>query len=349
MVASSFALALGIAALVANAAAYPIPAGDLKGRIDVQAHRGGLGLRTEESYWAFAYALEIGSDTLEMDTLFTKDGVPVVWHDVRTKHYIYPSKCTGDYVGDFINNLTLAQVKSLDCDLQLDDHPQQEMHPGTKIATLEEVLELVNCYGDDGVTINLETKLDPTTPEQTWPVEKYLDLIPLLQKHALLERTTIQSFDWRTLVRIHDRYPTVPIVALLDDTTVVPDANGTYPWLGGLNLDDYDGDWVAAAAAIGSSVVSPVHGFPSNLTVNSPGYTPFTTKDVVDEAHELGMKVIPWTVDYEVTISKLLDDGVDAIISNYPERVMAVARQRDLSVGRLRNPSKPDCLAKASE
>lgn len=95
-------------------------------------------------------------------------------------------------------------------------------------------------------------------------------------------------------------------------------------------------------------MLSPVHGTPSNLTVNSPGYTPFTTKEIVDEAHGLDMQVIPWTVDYEVTISKLLDDGVDSIISNYPERVIAVARQRGLSVGRARNPSKPECLAKAS-
>lgn len=46
-----------------------------------------------------------------------------------TKHYIYETKCTGDYVGDYINNLTLAQVKSLDCDLQLEDHVQQESTP----------------------------------------------------------------------------------------------------------------------------------------------------------------------------------------------------------------------------
>ena len=65
---------------------------------------------------------EVGVDVLEMDTVFTKDGVPVIWHD----HWIYPTKCTGDYVGDYIANLTLAQVKTLDCSLQLADHPQQE-------------------------------------------------------------------------------------------------------------------------------------------------------------------------------------------------------------------------------
>ncbi|KAK7702733.1 hypothetical protein SLS57_011232 [Botryosphaeria dothidea] len=284
-----------------------------------------------------------------MDSVFTKDGVPVIWHDER-KPDIYETKCTGDYVGEYIKNLTLAQVKSLDCDLQLHDYVQQKTHHGTKIATLEEVLELVNCYGDKDVTINLETKIDPTAPERTWPVEKYVELIPILSKHGLLERTTIQSFDWRTLILIHEQYPAVPLVALLDQTTIVPNTTGgAYPWLGGLDLEeDYNGDWVAAAAAIGASVIGPIHGYPSNLTVNSPGYTPFTTKNVVDRAHQLGMQVIPGTIDYEVMINKVIDDGVDSIISNYPERIFAVARQRGLSIGHARNPSMPECLTNAS-
>ena len=44
MAGSSFAkLAVGFAALVGTVAAYPIPVGGLKGRVEVQAHRGGLG------------------------------------------------------------------------------------------------------------------------------------------------------------------------------------------------------------------------------------------------------------------------------------------------------------------
>lgn len=213
------------------------------------------------------------------------------------------------------------------------------------------MLTLITCYADPGITINLETKLDPTAPAETWPPAKYLDLVPLLAAHNLLSRTTIQSFDWRTLALISAIHPSVPTVALLDETTIAPDPTNrtSYPWLGGLNLAaDFDGNWVAAAAAIGAKALSPVHGFPSNLTVNSPGYTPFTTKQVVEEAHALGMAVVPWTADHEVTITKLLDDGVDAVISNYPERVLAVARQRGLSVGRARSPSRPECLAGAS-
>ena len=295
-------------------------------------------MRTEESLWAFAYAMEVGVDTLEMDTVFTQDGVPVIWHD----HQIVATKCSGDLVGKFIANLTLEQVKTLDCSKQLLAHPQAELHPETRIATLEEVLQLVDCYGDKGVTINLETKLDPLAPNETLSVETYItDLVPILEKYDFVSRTTIQSFDWRTLIGIKELYPEVVTVALLDDETTTPDESGAYPWLGGVEI--VDDDWVSAAASIRAGVLSTVHGVPSNETVNTPGYEPFMTKERVDQAHELGMKVVPWTVNAEVTINKLIDDGVDAIISDYPERVMWIAKQRGLSSGRARNPSKPEC------
>jgi glycerophosphoryl diester phosphodiesterase len=73
-----------------------------------------------------------------MDSVFTSDGVPVIWHDVSlpanqphlynintdNQHNIIGTKCKGDYVGQYIANLTLAQVKTLDCGLQLADFPQ---------------------------------------------------------------------------------------------------------------------------------------------------------------------------------------------------------------------------------
>ena len=77
-----------------------------------------------------------------MDSVFTSDGIPVIWHDVgifehqgchgtdanynKSKHNILATKCKGDYVGQFIANLTLAQVKTMDCGLQLVDFPQAQ-------------------------------------------------------------------------------------------------------------------------------------------------------------------------------------------------------------------------------
>jgi glycerophosphoryl diester phosphodiesterase len=222
------------------------------------------------------------------------------------------------------------------------------VHPGTHIVTVAEVLELVNCYGDEEVTINLETKLDPTKPNQTLSVETYINnLWPVVQKHGLASRTTIQSFDWRTLVGIKQKWPDVDTIALLDPTKAIPVADGTYPWLGGLNLSDFKGDWVAAAASLNVSAVSPLHGYPVGATQNTPGYTEFTSKDVVNRAHEAGLEVVPWTVDQEVLIGKLIDDGVDAIISDYPERVLWIAHKKGYRAGRLPRAHRPECLSKA--
>ncbi|KAI5799998.1 glycerophosphoryl diester phosphodiesterase [Geopyxis carbonaria] len=326
-------------------------------RVEVQAHRGGLGLRPESTLYAFAYALDIGADVLEMDTVFTKDGIPVIWHD----HKISDTKCqdtaaSGEnfpYVGKYIANLTLAQVKTLDCgSKQLEDHKQAELHPGAQIATLEEVLNLVDCYGDKKVEINLETKLDPVAPNETLSVDKYItDIVPILKKHNFEKRTFIQSFDWRTIIGIKKKFPEVRTVALLDDTTIIPDDRGVsgYPWLGGIDLEaDFAGDYVAAAKSIKATVLSPVHGVPSSDTIHTPGYVPFVTRDVVSRAHDAGLQLIPWTVDDESTISKLMADGVDAIISNYPERVKFVGRDRGNNVGKPKNKGISGCLKNAS-
>lgn len=343
--------ALALSAAAAPTLSRPAPnKGSARKSVEVQAHRGGLGLRSEESLWAFAYALEIGVNVLEMDTLFTSDGVPVIWHD----HYIYDTKCTGDYVGQYIANLTLAQVKTLNCTLQLDNHPQQELHPTTRIATLEEVLDLVDCYGDKDVTINLETKLSPIEKQrnQTFGYEKYVnEIMPIFEKRSnnWINRVTIQSFDWRTLVGIHAKWPKVPIVALMDHTTIVPDSNGDYVWLNYINLEkDFKGDWIKAAKSIGSSVISPVHGYPSSKSINTPGYTEFTTKDVVKRAHKLGMTVVPWTIEDEVTAARMLVNGVDGIISNYPERVFVEADKQGFHYGKTPNKPQPKCFVQAS-
>ncbi|RPA79274.1 glycerophosphoryl diester phosphodiesterase [Ascobolus immersus RN42] len=350
---SHFALLFAaVTALVSSVNAAPSKI--QKRKLEVQAHRGGLGIRPESTLWAFAYSMEIGVDVLEMDMVFTKDGVPVVWHE----HSILEAKCLdtapgAKYVGQLIANLTLAQVKTLDCGSKLlPAYPQSKRIPGAKIPTLEEVLDLVDCYGDRKVKINLETKLDPLEPAETLPVEKYInDIVPILIRRKFDKRTTIQSFDWRTIIAIKKKWPHMQTVALLDDTTITEDdgrGRGYYPWLGGIDLKkDFKGDYIAAAKSIGASVLSPIHGITSATSVNNPAYKPFVTKRLVDKTHKNKMELIPWTVDDESTIEKLILDGVDAIISNYPERVIYVGRKLGYSPGNGGRKQKLSCLKKA--
>ncbi|KAJ9301300.1 hypothetical protein DTO271G3_1435 [Paecilomyces variotii] len=314
-----------------------------QGFLEIQAHRGGTGMRTENSLWAFAYAMEVGIDVLEMDVVFTKDGIPVVWHD----HEITAEKCRGDHVGAFVANLTLEEIKTMSCDLQLSEHPQAQVYEDTRIPTLEEVLDLIECYENKNVAINIETKLDPLKPNETFPVEKYVDdIVPLLERRGFASRTTLQSFDWRTLIGIKQKFPHMVIVALVEPEGIIP-VDGGYPWLGGIDLADFHGDWIAAAASIGAEIVGPAHGDPWTVGVNTPGYVPWINAEVVKRAHEFNMRIFPWTVDDEDTIEKMLEHGVDGIITNYPERVMSVSRQkkRNFRVSNLTH--RPHCLVNA--
>ena len=139
---------------------------------DLQAHRGGLGLTVESTLPAFAKALELGVSTLELDVQITEDQVAVVTHDRR----VDGQKCRdtspamqGDpefpYVGKYVNTLTLAQVKTLDCGSQrLAAHPGQELHPGERMPTLARCSTWSTPTTPEHVTLNIETKVEAGAP-----------------------------------------------------------------------------------------------------------------------------------------------------------------------------------------
>jgi glycerophosphoryl diester phosphodiesterase len=59
-----------------------------------------------------------------------------------------------------------------------------------------------------------------------------------------------------------------------------------------------------------------------------PDYRPFTTRDLVQRAHRAGLEVIPWTVNDRPTMEKLIDDGVDGLITDFPDRLRVVLEER---------------------
>lgn len=159
----------------------------------------------------------------------------------------------------------------------------------------------------------------------------------------MAQRTTIQSFDWRTLVGIKKSFPDIKLVALADATTIVPASDGTYPWLGGVDLRDFSGDWVKAAKSIGADIISPRWAV-AGTTVNSPTYRPFLTEEMVRVAEKLRMETVPWTLDDEVSIEDAIVKGVKGVISNYPERVIAVANTLGIKAGKKGKKVPEKCL-----
>ena len=52
------------------------------------------------------------------------------------------------------------------------------------------------------------------------------------------------------------------------------------------------------------------------------------TPSLVQQAHAIGIDVLPWTVNETADMQKLIDMGVDGIISDYPDRLRDVVNKR---------------------
>jgi glycerophosphoryl diester phosphodiesterase len=311
-----------------------------KTHFDLQAHRGGIGMTTEESLEGFAKAMRLGVSTLELDTQVTKDEKVVVTHDRR----VSPQKCqdtapvTPDdpmypYVGKYIKDLTLAQIKTMDCGYQqLPGFPEQEQIKGFRMAELKDVLSLVVSFNAKQVTLNIETKIEAGAPTETAPRELFVRRVyEEIHASGIEDQATIQSFDWGALNEMHRLAPTWPLVALTNYDFLQVGQPGASPWLGGIDADDYDGDFVRAAAAIpGVTALSPNYGFPQNGKVGDPGFRFYPDETMVSEAHAQGLKLVPWTCDDPATVEALIDMGVDGIITNYPNYVRQLMAERGM-------------------
>lgn len=297
---------------------------------DVVAHQGGQGATTGESLRAFAKSLELGVSTLEFDIVITKDGQPLVWHDPT----IQPDKCAdtgpafaGDpqypYVGKLVHELTLAQLRTLDCGKLLREFPRAEVVWGNKIATLPEVFALTDSYRGSnhaGVRYNIETKVEADQPAASASPQEFVEVILAAVRSAdKVDRVEIQSFDWRTLPMVRQAEPSIPLVALWDETTWKPRS----PWLAGID-PAVVGDPIIGAMMVGASVLSPGYSVPYGQTPKDPGFTLVADKAFIDRAHMLGLEVISWTINDADTMRAQIAAGADGIITDYPAVLRAV-------------------------
>ncbi|KAL8276519.1 hypothetical protein RQP46_011067 [Phenoliferia psychrophenolica] len=376
-----FPTALLAAALASPALGSPVPAGSLQKRwafakyFDLQGHRGGRGHTVENTLPAFADALINGVTSLELDTGLTKDGHLIVWHDESFD----PLKCkdtepvTVDdplfpYVGKFVANLTLAQVKTLDCgSLRQSGFPLQITAPGTKLSTLIEFFDFVDCATDNPVLFNIESKVDGDYRNFTRSPEDFVDAMAAVFKPmgaAMMDRITHQSFDWRALLLSKVSMPELRTAALCADTTLwkelapgVPGnltvhGSGPSNWLAGIDIDLFPGtvgEKVAlAAASIQADFLSPTGTSAASNTSDStkPGWVPFTTKSMVDKAHSLGIDVKPWTINSLNLAEYLVNDlSVDGVISDFPRDFRIWAIQQGLKVAPIANADRVNqCL-----
>lgn len=303
-------LAAALVGLTLAALTPPLTAAAQPQSFDLQAHAGGRGETTGESLRAFAKSLEIGVSTLELDIVITKDEQPLVWHDpiidadkCSDTTAAYPGDPAYPYVGKLVHDLTLAQLRTLDCGKPSREFPTAEVVRGDRLATLPEIFALA---GPRDVRFNIETKVEADRPGLSADPQESVDVVLAAVRSAgQVDRVEIQSFDWRTLRIISAAEPSIPLVALWNEQTWVAGS----PWLAGVD-PGVVGDPMIGALLVGASIVSP------QFALVDPA--------LIDRAHSLGLKVIPRTVDNADTMRELIGEGVDGIITNYPRLLRTV-------------------------
>ncbi len=265
---------------------------------DFQGHRGARGLMPENTIPAFRKALDLGVTTLEMDAVITKDHEVVVSHEPWFSGHIC-SLPSGDPVplaedtNYKIFEFTYEEVSRFDCGLRGNPRfPHQE-----KMRVQKPLLKDVIVFAEEytrtnnlpAVYYNIETKSQPANDNIFHPAPETFTtlLLDVVIAGNILDRTTIQSFDPRTLRIAHNLHPDMSLALLVADH------------------DEMD-----------------LKGHVKNLgfvpAIYSPNYH-LVDEKVIADAHGMGMKVIPWTVNTMPEMRDLIELGVDGLITDYPD------------------------------
>jgi glycerophosphoryl diester phosphodiesterase len=294
---------------------------------DLQAHRGGRGLAPENTMGAFRQAAALGVTTIETDLAITKDDVVVLSHEPRLNPDLVrgPDGNWIEGVGPPIRSLTLAELKRYDIGRINPASSYSRMFPkqiaidGERFPVLSDVYATIPAP----MRFNIEIKTDPTRPNETANPDYFTRLVvDAVKDSKAVDRTMIQSFDWRTLIEARKLAPEIPTACLTIETqnsdTIRRNDAMPSPWLGGLDPKTHGGSVPQLVKAAGCAVWSP---FWRNVT-----------PETLAESHKLGLQVIPWTVNAPNDIVRLIDQKVDGVITDYPEQGMAIAAEKRLKI-----------------
>lgn len=295
---------------------------------DLQGHRGARALTPENTLASFAQALGIGVTTLELDIAITKDGVLVVTHDRALNPDITrgPDGRFIDAPGPLVSSLTFEEVSRYDVGRikpgsnyarQFSD---QKALDGTRIPRLSELFALVKKSGNEQVRFAIETKLSPLAPQDTLAPEAFAQaVVAAVREAGMASRTSVLSFDWRTLKAIQRDAPEIPTVYLSiqrgnGDNIAVGKAEAS-AWTAGLRYSDH-GSVPKMIKAAGGHTWSAFH---LDLTTEK-----------VREAQALGLQVLAWTVNEPARMAAVLDMGVNGIVTDRPDLLREEMKRRNM-------------------
>lgn len=317
-----------------------IPLNKNKKIIEVYGHRGTRSYSPENTIPGYQSALKMGIHWADMDIVITKKDDIFVSHDL----WLNPN-ITRDKSGNFITkensllfyNLTKKEIQKYDVGMTNPQSKYAKFFPDqvpvekTKIPTLQEAIDFINEKSNKKVNFQMEIKTDAEHPEWSATPEKFASVLyQLLKKNHLIERTEIQAFDWRYLYAIQKLDKKIKTAYLVGSTEIaqMQDTNHLQKaglWTGGQLLKDHNNSLPQMVKDLGGSCYEP-----EDITL---------TKEQLDESHQLGLKVVVWTwpehfgkaFDPDV-VSRLIDWGIDGIITDDPARLNAMLAARGYQV-----------------
>ena len=262
---------------------------------DREAHRGGRGLMPENTIPAMLNTVDLGMETLEMDTHITADGKVIVSHD----EYVNPLFSLDpdgkeipkeDKQKYDLFKMTYAEIARFDVGSKDYSKFPQQKKMKVSMPLLADLIDAVQSHikttGKRQIFYNIETKSTEKGDGIVNPdPETFVRLLmAVIIEKKILPYVVIQSFDKRTLQIINKKYPTVRTSWLVDNQKTTAE-----------NMDDL--------------------GF--KPFIYSPNFK-MVTADVVKECHDKGIKVLPWTPDTKADLDALKALGVDGVITDYP-------------------------------
>lgn len=268
-----------------------------KKHFELHGHRGARGLAPENTLPSFEQAIEIGVDALEMDVVITKDEKVLVSHEA----WMSPEICTAPKGNQIslseldkhrIYKMTFKETQAYDCGLKSPHKFPHQLNEECTKPLLSSVLQMATALAKNHgrkLKFNIEIKSFPQGDDIFHPKPaKFCRLvIETIRKYTTEENVYIQSFDSRILQHYHAYYPNVKLGYLIEDDTTgnTLETLGFSPYFIGLK------------------------------------YTQIN-KETLKKAKQIDAKIFAWTVNDVHTMQALIQLGVDAIITDFPNMAL---------------------------
>ena len=309
------------------------------------AHRGGAGLRPENTLAAFRHAVTLGMDGIELDLQLSRDGIAMVHHDehLDPAHTRGPDGQWLETPGPALRERTAAEIAAYDVGRAKPGTAYHARFPeltpvdGATIPTFGDVLGLIAQEAPPRFHLLVELKTPLLRPfSEADCAQLAAAALADIDRAGLRRTCRFVSFDWRTLGAAKHLAPDIPAAhttlafAAVSPTSNLPsDVSETAkrlresnlagaPWYGsadwrGMTGGSYGEKLLRAMAADGATQWLAFHED--------------VTWETAEIAHALGLSIAAWTVDDASEMRRLADLGVAAILSDRPDRLKTVLQE----------------------